>query len=56
MVQGRAPKGPISILCLKILSLLYISAVHLYGNLSALKGYLQELSTFMTIFMSENKH
>ena len=53
--RARAPKGPVNILCHRILLLLYISAVHLYDNLSALKGYLQEPSTLMTVFMSETK-
>ena len=39
----------------KVLSLLCISAVHFYDNLSALKEYLQEPSTLMTVFMKETK-
>ena len=53
--RARAPKGPVNILCLKALLLLYISAVHFYDNLSALKGYLQEPSTLMTVFMVRNQ-
>ena len=53
--RARAPKGPISILCHRILILLYIPAVHFYGSLFALKGYLQEPSTLMTVFKSETK-
>ena len=45
---GPGPLWPVSILCHKILLLLYISAVHFYGNLSALKGYLQEPLSLMT--------
>ena len=47
--RARAPKGPVSVLCRKILLLLYISAVHFYGNLSALKGHLQEPSILMAV-------
>ena len=36
--RARAPKGPVNILCHRILLLLYIFAVHFYGNVSALKG------------------
>ena len=46
--RARAPKGPVNILRQIILLLLYISAVHFYGISSALKGYLQELSTLST--------
>ena len=53
--RARAPEGPVNVMCHKILLLLYISAVHFYDNLSALKGYLQEPSTLMTVFMSETK-
>ena len=35
--RAWAPKGPVNILCHKILLLLYISAVHFYGNSSAFK-------------------
>ena len=51
---GRGEKGPgpgplpVTVLCHKTLLLLYIFAVHFYGNLSALKGYLQEQSALMT--------
>ena len=53
--RARAPKGPVNILRKIILLLLYISAVHFYGISSALKGYLQELSTLMTVLTSETK-
>ena len=53
--RARALKGPVNILCDEILLLLYISSVHFYDNLSALKGYLQEPSTLMTVFMLETK-
>ena len=53
--RARAPKGPVNILCQKILLLLYISAVHFYDISSALKGYLQELSTLMRVLTSETK-
>ena len=53
--RAWAPKGPVNILCLKVLSLLRISAVHFYDNLSALKEHLQEPSTLMTVFMQETK-
>ena len=53
--RARAPRGPVNILCHTILLLLYISAMHFYGNLSALKGYLQEPLTLMIVFMSETK-
>ena len=46
--RARAPKGPVNILRQIILLLLFISAVHFYGISSALKGYLQELSTLST--------
>ena len=36
--RARAQKGPVNILCHTILLLLYIFAVHFYGNLSALRG------------------
>ena len=53
--RARAPKGPVNILCHEILLLLYIFAVPFYGNLYALKGYLQEPSTLVIVFMSETK-
>ena len=40
--RAWAAKGPVKILCHKDLSLLEISAVNFYGNLSALEGYLHE--------------
>ena len=54
-IAGVKGPGPVNYLCQKILLLLYISAEHFYGNISALKGYLQEPSTVMTVFMSEAK-
>ena len=53
--RARAPKEPVDILCQKVLLLLYTSAVHFYGNSTSLIGYLQELSTLMTVSMSETK-
>ena len=53
--RARALKGPVNILWDEILLLLYISSVHFYDNLFALKGYLQEPSTLMTVFMLETK-
>ena len=45
-VEGVKGPGPVNILRHEIFVLRYISAVHFYGKLSALKGHLQEPSTF----------
>ena len=50
--RARASKGPVNILCLKNLLLLEISAVHFYGNLSSLKEYSEEPSTFTTMLQT----
>ena len=52
---GPGPLGPLNILCHKnVVITLYLCSA-LYGNLFSLKGYLQELSSLMTVFISETK-
>ena len=52
---GPRPLGPVNILCHKnVVIILYLCSAF-YGNLSSLKGYLQEPSSLMTVFVSETK-
>ena len=53
--RARAPRWPVNILYHTILLLLYISAMHFYGDWSALKGYLQEPLTFDDSFHVRNQ-
>ena len=52
--RACTPKGPVNTLRRKF-CYCYTSLQCIYGNSSALKGYLQKASTLMTVLMSETK-